>query len=314
MAEPLKPNETRRIDFGKVDPPADKSLRDIQGPLQIRLRDLATNNVLDTKQIPVRIATPREYVAVTDISFDPGVGGNNRLTVKVQAKRDIPDPGCEVKLVLSPDRIPGYTPPPKEENATVVLTKKGEDKEEKARPYIEAAAREGKDRVVLIGIAQEKASVWRSWVRKGHENRAHPHMEWGRQMAFINHFYFYIWDSDWGGTFWKTNAYAPYPVWLWLNGHEWTKRQLEKAGIGYEALDNGFGSCNDPEKLQKVCDRLGPGAVKNFFWRWLDRLPSPFTPADMRAGYVYDLAFRQFEVSDTRVFERPQAGRMWFEA
>ena len=28
---------------------------------------------------------------------------------------------------------------------------------------------------------------------------------------------------------------------------------------------------------------------------------------------MYDLAFRQFEVSDTRVFERPQAGRMWFE-
>src|SRR5438093_6802467 len=89
---------------------------------------------------------------------------------------------------------------------------------------------------------------------------------------------------------------------------------VRKGGIGYDALDNGFRTCEDPDKLQKICDRLGPGAVKNFFWRWLDRLPSPFTPADMRAGYVYDLAFRQFEVSDTRVFERPQAGRMWFEA
>lgn len=199
------------------------------------------------------------------------------------------------------------------ENIPVVQFKKGEDKEEKARPYLEAAAREGKDRVVLIGIAQEKASAWRSWPAKGQEKRSHPHMEWGRQMAFVNHFYFYIWDSDWGGAFWKTNAYAPFPIWLWLNGHEWAKRQLEKAGIGYEALDNGFRSCDDAEKLQKICDRLGPGAVKNFFWRWLDRLPSPFTKADMRAGYVYDLAFRQFEVSDTCVFDRPQAGRMWFE-
>jgi len=33
-------------------------------------------------------------------------------------------------------------------------------------------------------------------------------------MVFVNHFYFYIWDSDWGGSFWKTNAYSPYPVWL----------------------------------------------------------------------------------------------------
>src|SRR5215469_14171963 len=35
--------------------------------------------------------------------------------------------------------------------------------------------------------------------------------------------------------------------------------------------------------------------------------------ADLRAGYGYELAFRQFEVSETCVFDRPQAGRMWFE-
>ncbi len=34
---------------------------------------------------------------------------------------------------------------------------------------------------------------------------------------------------------------------------------------------------------------------------------------DLRAGYVYDLAFRQFEVADTLVFDRPAAGRAFFE-
>ena len=48
--------------------------------------------------------------------------------------------------------------------------------------------------------------------------------------------------------------------------------------------------------------------MKSFFWRWQRRLPSPFTRADLRAGYVYELAFRQFEISDTRVFDRPAAG------
>jgi hypothetical protein len=195
----------------------------------------------------------------------------------------------------------------------VVKFKKGQDKEAVARPYLEAAAREGKDRVVLIGIGQEKASRWASWPRKGQEKRAHPHMDWGRQMAFVNHFYFYLWDSEWGGAFWKTNAYAPFPIWLWLNGHEWAKRQLEHAGIGYEPLDNGFRSCENPGTLQQICQRLGPEAVKSFFWRWVHRLPSPFSAADFRAGYVYALAFRQFEVSETCVFDRPQAGRMWFE-
>ncbi len=68
---------------------------------------------------------------------------------------------------------------------------KGENKEQVARPLLEAAARQGGDgRVVLVGIAQERASVWRSWKAKGHQRAAHPHMEWGRQMAFVNHFYF----------------------------------------------------------------------------------------------------------------------------
>jgi hypothetical protein len=191
---------------------------------------------------------------------------------------------------------------------------KGENKEAIARPLIAAAAGQGGvGRVVLIGIAQEKAPVWRSWKAKGQERAAHPHMEWGRQMAFINHFYFYLWDPDWGGAFWKTNAYAPFPIWIWLNGHTWAQRQCQRAGIGYTALDNGFASCDNPAALQRICDRLGTGAVKSFFWRWLRRLPSPFTTADLRAGYTYELAFRQFEISDTRVFNRPAAGRAFFE-
>lgn len=126
---------------------------------------------------------------------------------------------------------------------------KGENKEEITRPLIEEAEREGgEERVVLIGIAQEKTPIWRSWKAKGQEHVAHPHMEWARQMGFVNHFYFYLWDPDWGGAFWKTNAYAPWPVWIWLNGHTWAQRQCDRLGIGYTALDNGFRDCEDPPR------------------------------------------------------------------
>jgi hypothetical protein len=86
---------------------------------------------------------------------------------------------------------------------------------------------------------------------------------------------------------------------------------LEKSGIAYGTLDNGFRTCSDAAGLQKTCERLGPAAVQSFFARWWRRLPSPFTEADVEAGYRYQMAFRQFEVSDTCVFDRPQAGRMW---
>ncbi|MDP8929749.1 MAG: hypothetical protein M3O70_14555 [Actinomycetota bacterium] len=103
----------------------------------------------------------------------------------------------------------------KQHRVPLVHFKKGENKEEFVRPLLEVAAAEGGDgKVVLIGVAREKASVWRSWKAKGHEHRSHPHMEWGRQMAFINHYYIYVWDPEWGPAFWKTNAYAPWPVWL----------------------------------------------------------------------------------------------------
>jgi hypothetical protein len=88
---------------------------------------------------------------------------------------------------------------------------------------------------------------------------------------------------------------------------------LDKAGIAYQALDNGFRWCADPAALQRICNRLGPAAVQAFFRRWFHRLPSPSTAEDLRAGYTYELAFRQFEVSDTRVFDRPQTGRAFFE-
>ena len=156
---------------------------------------------------------------------------------------------------------------------------KGENKEQIARPLIEAAEREGGDgKVVLIGIAQEKTPMWRSWKAKGQEHAAHPHMEWGRQMGFVNHFYFYLWDPDWGGAFWKTNAYAPWPVWIWLNGHTWAQRQCERAGIGYAALDNGFRNCDDPqiaaEDLRPTGIRRGEELLRN---RACGRRPFPRT-------------------------------------
>jgi hypothetical protein len=42
----------------------------------------------------------------------------------------------------------------------------------------------------------------------------------------------------------------------------------------HTALDNGF-SCDYTKALQRICDRLGPGAVASFFWRCQRRLRTP---------------------------------------
>jgi len=193
----------------------------------------------------------------------------------------------------------------------VVRFAKGESKEQLARAYFEAAEREGRFGVVLIGVAQEKAMAWRGWRRGGRDS--HPHFEFGRQSVFVNHYYFYVRDPEWGPAFIKTCAYAPFPVWICLNGHEWAKRQAERAGLRFEALDNGFRSTADAAALAAICERLGPQDLQRFFRRWQARLPSPFDAQDRRRGYRHVLCFRQLELSDTRVFDRPAAGRAWFE-
>jgi hypothetical protein len=187
---------------------------------------------------------------------------------------------------------------------------KGECKEDVAREHFKRAERDGRFGVVLIGVAQEKAYAWRGWRDGG--NDAHPHFEFGRQAIYVNHYYFYIRDREWGPSFIKTNAYAPYPVWVYLNGHEWAKRQAEQRGLQCEALDNGFRSCADADALAGICASLSDRDVRGFFARWMRALPSPFTKVE-RSRYGYGLSVRQLEISDTRVFDRPAAGRAWFE-
>jgi hypothetical protein len=193
----------------------------------------------------------------------------------------------------------------------IVRFGKGVSKEEVARPYLERAEREGRFGIVLIGVAQEKTTAWRGWRKGGRDS--HPHFEFGRQTVFVNHYYFYLRDRDWGPAFVKTCAYAPFPIWICLNGHEWAKRQAEREGVAFEALDNGFRSTADARALASICSRLSARDVQRFFRRWQAQLPSPFTADDRRRGYRYALCFRQAELSDARVFGRPAQGRAWFE-
>jgi hypothetical protein len=58
-----------------------------------------------------------------------------------------------------------------------------------------------------------------------------------------------------------------YPAKVWLNGHEWTKRQARREHLRYDALANGFAACPNPAELQEICDRLGPADIQDFFDR-----------------------------------------------
>jgi hypothetical protein len=164
-----------------------------------------------------------------------------------------------------------------------------------------------RDGIVFVGVAQEKAQAYQGKKIDG------QFLFTRDKTVYVNHYYFYIDDADFGPLFIKVCSYAPWGTKLCLNGHEWAKRQLEKRRIDYEALDNGFLSCADPKKLQEICDSLSPEDIDRVFRKWLNRLPLPLTAEDRSAGYDWNLSIWQMEVSLTQIFDRPLRGREFFE-
>jgi len=192
----------------------------------------------------------------------------------------------------------------------LVLFQKGQRKDDvMAERLRHFAAEEG---VVFIGKAQEKTPVFRTEKRHSpHTGRPYPWIV--KSTAMVNHYYIYAVDRDFGPFFLKFCTYFPYTAKLCLNGHEYGKRQLAREGIAFEALDNGVQSCADPRRLQQICDDLSADLIEALLRKWLGRLPHPFTPADRKAGYRYEVSILQAEFSLTQVLDRPVHGRIFFE-
>ena len=181
------------------------------------------------------------------------------------------------------------------------------------RSYLEQSAGTGRSQVAAIGVAQEPQIVWTARQRDTDPGKP-PQFSFSKENRRVTAYYFYLWDEAFGPAFIKICAYFPYPVKVWVNGHEWAKRQAIKAGIAFTELSNGFAATSDADGLQAICDRLQPGTIEVFFARWMARLPVPLTPADQAAGFWWELTMRQVEVSRTLVFAAPRHTRAFFEA
>jgi hypothetical protein len=196
-----------------------------------------------------------------------------------------------------------------EQGLSIVDFAKGEDKDEKARAQL---AKFGtKPGVILIGKAQEKALGY-----KAHKSQKGSRVwfNYSRQSLNVTYYYFYILDEDFGLFFIKVCTYFPFDVKVCFNGHEWAKQQLRQAGIGFEALNNGFLSCENPERLQVICHQLDAEKIQALFDRWVEQLPWPLTPEQRAAGYAHQLSIWQLEVSRTQVFQDPEQGWALVEA
>jgi hypothetical protein len=142
------------------------------------------------------------------------------------------------------------------EHIPVVRFRKGDRKIEVMRRHLDAQAGTGRSGVAAIGVAQEFQNVVASSQRQ--RSSGVPWFSFSKADRPVACFCFYLRDADFGSGFIKVCSYFPYPVKVWVNGHEWAKRQCARAGIGFTALSSGFAGCQDPAGLQAICDRRRP--------------------------------------------------------
>src|ERR1700726_863566 len=192
----------------------------------------------------------------------------------------------------------------------LVQFEKGQRKDTVMAEHLRRFGRE--EGVVFVGKAQENTPVFRTERRRSPKTgRPYPWIV--RRSAMVNNYYIYAVDRDFGPFFLKFCSYFPFNAKLCLNGHEYAKRQLAQKGIAFEALDNGILSCADPGRLQAICNGLSAARIDALLRKWLRLLPHPFTGADSKAGYRYDISILQAEFSTTQVLDRPVHGRLFFE-
>ena len=197
-----------------------------------------------------------------------------------------------------------------EHELPVLSFQPGQRKDDLVAPYLARCA--GHDEIYLLGKAQEKTTTFRT--HKGHGPRtAGRAPELYRSTAMVKHYYLYGVDTDFGPFFIKFSTYFPFTAKVCLNGHEYLKRQLTRAGVAFEPLDNGLSTCADPARAQALAADLSAERIEAFVRKWLTRLPQPFSAADQAAGYGYRLSILQAEFSLTQVLDQPRTGRLFFE-
>ena len=186
----------------------------------------------------------------------------------------------------------------------------GERKIDVATSYLQKMPQPG---VAVIGKAQEIQRVVMGTDVARDPDTGCPHYSFKKVERRVTVYYFYALDEEWGPTFLKMCAYFPYPAKLWCNGHEWVKRQLEKKGVGYVPLANGFAAVDDARALRRTCSRLGPRQLQDLFERSMERIPLPLGPRDFEAGYQWEASMNQIEFSRTLILDRPARARAFFD-
>jgi hypothetical protein len=92
---------------------------------------------------------------------------------------------------------------------------------------------------------------------------------------YVNHYFFHIWDADWGHLTIRMCGHPPFSALIILNGHEYVANQATQQGIRFTKEGNCFTDWDNAADLHRVAETLrhpdAIGRLEQVLRHWLSR-------------------------------------------
>ena len=179
-----------------------------------------------------------------------------------------------------------------EANHIPVVPLKAADRNiEVMQPYLDAAASAGRSQVAAIGVAQEPQRVFIARKRDTDPGKC-PQFSFDKKDRRVTVYYFYLWDAGFGPAFIKVCTYCPWPLKIWVNGHEWAKQQAARPGSASPSCPTALPPATIPpcSRGSATCCSPAPSRCSSSAGCRGSRCRS--AAADQQAGYWWELSMR----------------------
>jgi hypothetical protein len=117
--------------------------------------------------------------------------------------------------------------------------------------------------------------------------------------------YFYFIDRELGLMHVRISTWFPYPIQIYINGHEWLARKLKKNNIKFILTDNAFTAIDDCKAAQEIADQFPHQPWDKIFQKYALRV-NPLMKTIL-AGYDYYWVTDQAEYSTDVMFKNKSA-------
>jgi hypothetical protein len=118
--------------------------------------------------------------------------------------------------------------------------------------------------------------------------------------------YFYYLDADFGLIHVRLQTFFPFMCQVYVNGHEWLARQMQKHRLGFVQTDNAFTQLDDPARAQELADRFSQLDWVAILERWI-RPVQPLLGQSWLGQRAYRWVINQAEFSTDLLFRTPQS-------